>query len=232
MTDSLNDDTATSGSAVRRAVDRLDVLSRAVAPAHAVAHFDALFAGALAACGDERESDNGSDSGAFADAGPDADAGSDAETDAGECAGSGVSKGPWSLAIDETTAKIRWEACRAGVSPTLTLTPEAGGAPTTLDAVVMETVVTGSFVPILRPDAPADVPGTYWLHEAHAQGLAAGTCYRYELAADPMASGRLCTARAAGESFTTAVSDTSGFSADAVQVMDRDQRASFSRSRR
>jgi acid phosphatase type 7 len=174
-----------------------------------------LFACWLAACGSEDERAGAPDSGVAPEAGTDADA--------GDCVGSGVSKGPWTLAIEETAARIRWEACRTGVSSRLTLTPEAGGATTTLDAMVTETEVTGGFVPVLRPDFPADVPGTYWVHDARAGGLEPGTCYRYELAADPTASGRFCTARPDAEPFTfAAIGDTHpGFSDAAVLVMAR-----------
>jgi acid phosphatase type 7 len=178
-----------------------------------------LIACTLAACGSDGESGDRPDSSVIADAGVEAEAGADS----GDCAGSGVSKGPWTLAIDEASARIRWEACRAGVSPKLTLTPELGGAPITLDAAVTETELTGGFVPVLNPNAPPDVPGTYWLHDAHAKGLAPGSCYRYELDAESTASGRFCTARTAGEPFTfAAIGDTHpGLSSDAVLTMAR-----------
>src|SRR6185437_15118175 len=54
-------------------------------------------------------------------AGP-ADAGPDAAI---PCGPLGVSKGPWVIAAQLTGAKVRWEACRAGVAGGLTLTPEA-----------------------------------------------------------------------------------------------------------
>src|SRR5262245_14349768 len=47
----------------------------------------------------------------------------------------GVSKGPWALHVDATSAVVRWEACEPGLSPTLRLTPEGGGAETEVTAV-------------------------------------------------------------------------------------------------
>src|ERR1700733_2771941 len=43
------------------------------------------------------------------------------------CTGTGVSKGPWSLAADATSVKIRWETCRASVDPFVSYALEAGG---------------------------------------------------------------------------------------------------------
>ncbi|MBL8742144.1 MAG: hypothetical protein JNK04_13645, partial [Myxococcales bacterium] len=48
------------------------------------------------------------------------------------CEGSLISKGPWSFAIDETTARVRWEACAAGSDGDLVFEPESGGEPVTV----------------------------------------------------------------------------------------------------
>lgn len=160
--------------------------------------------------------------------GSDEDAGGDPPGDAGGggdgvCPSSGVSKGPWSLAVTGSSAVVRWEACQAGVSPKLSLTPEAGGSAVEVEASVTETEVTGSFEPILKPDAAPDVAGTYWVHEAALDGLTPATCYSYALAADASATGRLCTARASGDTFRfAAIGDTHpGFTDQAGRLMDQ-----------
>lgn len=125
------------------------------------------------------------------------------------CPASGVSKGPWSLAIDGSSAKIRWEACRTGTAPELTFTPEKGGADTKATSTETPFEVTQTFTAPLAPDAPPDAAGTYYMHEARLDELAPATCYTYALAADATAKGRFCTARNAGDDFTfLAIGDT------------------------
>jgi len=111
----------------------------------------------------------------------------------------GISKGPWSLAVDDTSAKIRWEACHTGTSGDLFFAPEAGGA---------EQMATSSETPIAIPTTnravvtttPPDYAGTYYTHEAALTGLAPSTCYTYRLAAlADVKSGRFCTMRRSGE---------------------------------
>jgi acid phosphatase type 7 len=117
-----------------------------------------------------------------------------------------VNKGPWVLAIDETTAKVRWEACVPGASG-LTLTPEAGGTPKHVASNVTSVVVPDTIeVPLI---SDADFAGTYYMHEVPLTGLVPSTCYTYVLDADPAATGRLCTARVAGAPFDfMAIGDT------------------------
>ncbi len=125
------------------------------------------------------------------------------------CPASGVSKGPWSLAIDGTSAKIRWEACRKGSLPELTFTPEKGGAEAKAASIESPFEVTETFTAPLAPDAPPDFAGTYYMHEAKLDKLAPSTCYTYALGADPAAKGRFCTARNTGDDFTfLAIGDT------------------------
>ncbi|GAC1394526.1 MAG: hypothetical protein NVSMB47_03600 [Polyangiales bacterium] len=109
-----------------------------------------------------------------------------------------LNKGPWALAIDETSAKVRWESCFAAPT-TLTFTPEAGGAPKTLTSVVTATVVTHTNEVALAHDA--DFAGTYYMNEVALTGLDPSTCYTYALAADSTVKARVCTARKAGDDF-------------------------------
>lgn len=125
------------------------------------------------------------------------------------CTTSGVSKGPWSLAIDGTSAKIRWEACRSGTKPEVTLAPEAGGADQTVTSVETPFVINNTYTAGFLPDAPPDLAGTYYMHEAALTGLAPATCYAYHLAADAGLKGRFCTARNPGDPLTfMAIGDT------------------------
>ena len=130
-----------------------------------------------------------------------APASADASADASlPCTPSGVSKGPWSLAVDGASAKIRWESCRAGGAPGVVVTPEAGGASTHVDASERATIVTDTYTAPLNPSITPDYAGTWYMHEASVTGLAPATCYRYALDADPATlAGRLCTARNPGD---------------------------------
>lgn len=118
------------------------------------------------------------------------------------CDTGGVSKGPWSLAIDGTHAKIRWEACRPGTMGDLVYAPEAGGTPVTAPSQETPAVVTESFSAPLAPDAAPDLAGTYYMHEVALSGLTPATCYAYHLAADASRKGRFCTARKPGDPLT------------------------------
>jgi len=117
------------------------------------------------------------------------------------CEGSGVSKTPWVLAVDETSAKIRWEACREGVVPELRWKAENGSEANTATAKVSPFVVPETYKAPLAVEGPHDWAGTYYMHEVALTGLEASTCYTYELVADASAKGRFCTARKPGESF-------------------------------
>ncbi len=138
----------------------------------------------------------------------DLDASADAKLDASPaieedaaipCGASGVSKGPWVLAMTATSVKVRWEACRKGAAPGLTFTPEAGGHSAQAPSVAAPFEVTNTYGAALNPGAPRDVAGTYYMHEVPLSGLSPSTCYRYALTADPSAAGRFCTSRRPGD---------------------------------
>ncbi len=113
-------------------------------------------------------------------------------------ASAGISKGPWSLAVNDTSAKIRWEACHAGTSGDVFYAPEGGGAEQ--KATSTETAIT---IPLTNravvATTPPDWAGTYYTHEAALTDLAPATCYAYRLAAQDGAKGRFCTARRPGD---------------------------------
>ena len=143
----------------------------------------------------------GHSSGNDAPAGGD-DGGADAAI---PCGPSGVSKGPWVLAVDGTSVKIRWEACRAGTPSSVNVVGESGGGDggaggsLRFDATETPFVVSNTYRAPLNPNATPDYAGTWYMREAAATGLARGTCYAYTLDADPTARGRFCTARAPGD---------------------------------
>lgn len=134
------------------------------------------------------------------------DTGEEAADDAPPACDAVVSKGPWVVAVDGTSAKVRWESCRAGGGG-LSYQPAAGGAATKAASTVRSAkVTTWNDVPLIRS---ADYPGTFFMHEVALTGLAEGTCYTYAIDAEPGATGRLCTAKKAGEAFTFAsIGDT------------------------
>lgn len=122
------------------------------------------------------------------------------------CPESGVLHGPWSMRVTPTGAAVRWDACKPSPASIL-VTPEAGGAAISFEGTQTAAEVTTDFS--VLAGVPADYPGTYFLTEAVASGLAPGTCYRYEVAAEPGRAGRLCTARPSGAPFTfMAIGDT------------------------
>lgn len=155
--------------------------------------------------------------------------GTGGEEDEGEgeeglrCEGSGISKTPWVLAIDETSAKVRWEACREGTPAELRFAKEGGGEEQTFAASVKPFEVTETYKAALKPEGPHDWAGTYYMHEAALTGLTPSTCYTYELGADASAKGRFCTARAPGESFKfLVIGDTNpGLSQAASKVLEQ-----------
>jgi hypothetical protein len=144
---------------------------------------------------------------------PGADAGTEAGNDSGTdggipCGPSGISKGPWTLAVDATHAKVRWEACASGTPPAVAFAPETGGAEQKVDATETPTVVTTSKAAI-DPMIPPDLAGTWYMHEAALTGLTPATCYAYRLLADAAAKGRFCTARNPGDAIRfMAIGDT------------------------
>lgn len=136
---------------------------------------------------------------------PAADSGTEAEPeDTGidadlPCPGSGVSKGPWSLAMTRTGGRVRWEACRGDSASGIVLTPEAGGAETPVASAASMRVITKRRTAPLNPAAaPDDAPGTYYTHEAVLTSLTPGTCYRFSLVADRALGGRFCTSQPDG----------------------------------
>ena len=138
----------------------------------------------------------GSSSGAPVDDG----SGDGADAGGFTCAPPGVSKGPWALALTETEVTLRWEACRAGTDPGVTI---IGSDAKSIVVTSTETpfVVNNTYGAPLAPKAPKDWAGTYYMHEARLTGLLPSTCYTYVLAADTSSSSRFCTARKAGDPF-------------------------------
>ena len=127
--------------------------------------------------------------------------GGDAGADGGSaipCGPTGVSKGPWSLHIDGTSAKVRWEACRAGTKPGISYAPEAGGPAKTVTSTESSYVLMNTYRAALAPTATPDYAGTWYMEEASITGLSPATCYTYHLLADPTRTGRFCTARNSG----------------------------------
>ncbi|MBS2015882.1 MAG: metallophosphoesterase [Deltaproteobacteria bacterium] len=115
------------------------------------------------------------------------------------CPASGVSKGPWSLAMTRSAGKVRWEACRADAKAGIVIVPEAGGASNTIPSSATTRVITKRRTAPLNPvAAPDDAPGTYYTHEVLLAGLTPGACYRYTLVADPALGGRFCAAQPDG----------------------------------
>jgi len=115
------------------------------------------------------------------------------------CQGSGVSKGPWSLRADRTSAVVRWEACREGVAQGLVVEPEGGGDARNFTSSVTTHEITETRIAAFDPNAAPDEAGTYYMHEARVDGLSPGACVTYHLEADPTLTGRVCAAKPAGE---------------------------------
>jgi hypothetical protein len=131
---------------------------------------------------------------------PDDAGDTDADFDAAvPCDGTGISKGPWVVAANDSSAKIRWEACRPGTSGDVFFVPEAGdAAEQRAPSVETPAVVTTTYKSPFNPDAPPDYAGTWYSHEAALTGLPSATCFTYRLDADDTARGRFCTARLSG----------------------------------
>ncbi|MBX3223590.1 MAG: metallophosphoesterase family protein [Labilithrix sp.] len=164
-------------------------LGSSLAAIVALAGLTALGGAGLSACGADTPAVSTEDAGATDD------------EDAGEpgifCPPSGVSKGPWSLAMTRTSMKVRWEACRPGTDGRIYVRPEAGGAEREAPSTEKEYVLTERHVS-LNVDSPPDEPGTFYMHDAALGDLTPGTCYRYELGADRALGGRFCTSRPDG----------------------------------
>ncbi len=143
---------------------------------------------------------------------PPSDAGADGQADGdggGLCNGStAVSKGPWVVGVNDSSAILRWEACREDGKTGVTVAPEAGGSPTQHDATATPFVVNNTYTS-LNVNAPPDQAGTYYMHELALSSLTPATCYSYELAEDSSLKGRFCTARKSGDGFKVlAIADT------------------------
>ncbi|MFI5301989.1 MAG: metallophosphoesterase [Polyangiales bacterium] len=147
------------------------------------------------ACGSTSSSAGQGDAGTGDDAGDDANA----IPDWCPMTSPGISKGPWSLAVNETSAKVRWEACHPGTSGDLFFSPEAGGAEQKVSSVETPITITNTYRAPLNGSAPPDYAGVYYTHEAAITGLTASTCYSYRIAALDGTKGRFCTARNAGD---------------------------------
>lgn len=134
------------------------------------------------------------------------------------CPKPGISKRPWTLGIDETSARLRWEACADTASRDVELTPEGGGAAQTFTATSTAFTIDNTYYAPFNADAPADEAGTYFNRQALLTGLTAGTCYRYRVGGSDAHAGRFCTARAPGSSFRVlAMADTNPGLGDATK---------------
>lgn len=123
------------------------------------------------------------------------------------CGTDGVSKGPWIVAADETSARVRWESCVAG-SNQVDFAPEGGGDPKTAIATTSTYEVKSEYKSFIQT-IPRDLPGVWTMHEAKLEGLSAGSCYKYSVAGSASDSGRFCTARPSGQPLTfLAIGDT------------------------
>ena len=134
------------------------------------------------------------------------------------CPASGVAKGPWAIGMTRNGVVVRWEACRAGATPGLVYRPEAGGADVAVATAERAFELKERHTAPLGPQrSPDDVPGTVYMHDASVAGLAPGTCYRYELAADRSIGGRFCTAQPdGGKVHFLAIGDTNPLLGDAT----------------
>lgn len=120
-----------------------------------------------------------------------------------------MTKRPWVLHVNETSALVRWEGTAEGASAELSFAPEAGGSEQQVIAETHEVTIPNTYGAAFAPDMPKDEAGSYTMYDAALVGLSPGTCYRYSLSADPTIEGRFCTARPSGESFKLlAIGDT------------------------
>jgi acid phosphatase type 7 len=135
-----------------------------------------------------------------------------------DCPESGVLHGPWSLHFDETSVVVRWDAC-APSSAEISVEPEGGGDALVFTGEQSASDVTTSYA--FLEGVPPDLPGVYYRTEVVATGLTAGSCYRYQLAADSGRRGRFCTAKPAGAPFKfMAIGDTNPAVGDTAGVLD------------
>jgi hypothetical protein len=131
-------------------------------------------------------------------------------------------KGPWVMQPTTTSALVRWESQLEVADASIEVTPEAGGAALPFAGTSTETTVRLSYGVDLRLDDP-DVPGTYFVNEARAEGLSPATCYRYVLARYPEHGGRFCTMHAPDDHTTPitfyALGDTSPALAGTTRIL-------------
>ncbi len=121
------------------------------------------------------------------------------------CPASGVFHGPWSMRFTDTTAVVRWDACKPS-DVAVTVTPERGGASQTATGTQTAATVTTHHEIF---DVIPDLPGTYYTSEVAITGLTPGECYRYAVVADPAREGRFCTSKPSAAPFTfMAIGDT------------------------
>jgi acid phosphatase type 7 len=167
------------------------------------------FALTLAACSGSGETTGTTTSTATGGGGAGGAQGGGGEGGAFPCLAPFVTKGPWALAVDETRAKIRWEACDAAADPDVVITPESGGPDQTVTSTATSITLENTYTAPLNIHAPPDAAGTYHMHEAALEGLTPGACYTYTLGADAARKGRFCTARPSGEPLSfLAIGDT------------------------
>jgi hypothetical protein len=111
-----------------------------------------------------------------------------------DCPPSGVVRGPWAQKPTASSITLRWDACaESDLRAMVRIDDEEVEVAGTRTEAHVRTSFTGA--------APADLPGTYWLHEVVVEGLRPGGCHTYSLAADPGREGRFCTSRRPGEPF-------------------------------
>jgi acid phosphatase type 7 len=108
------------------------------------------------------------------------------------CRPSGVSKGPWTIGMTRTSIHVRWEACTESAKGGVVI-EGLGKRP----SVTTKFELTQRYASALKT-VPADLPGTYFMHEATIDGLTPGQCYRYTLAGDAELGGRFCASQPDG----------------------------------
>lgn len=108
------------------------------------------------------------------------------------CRASGVSKGPWALGMTRTSIHVRWEACSESAKGGVVI-DGLGERP----SIVTRFELTQRYASADK-NTPADLPGTYFMHEATIEGLTPGQCHRYSLAGDAELGGRFCAAQPDG----------------------------------
>ncbi len=115
------------------------------------------------------------------------------------CDGTGVTKGPWVLAVDDTSAIVRWETCRSGTNNDATFTPESdAGAPILGHATETEADLTVEHKAALNANATPDYAGAWFMHEIALTNLPPAACFDFALAADQTRTGHFCTAKPSG----------------------------------